>query len=48
LDYAMIAVVSNPAAGRSDTDISIDEIMGKLQLGMVQTRLLLEAVIPAL
>ncbi len=41
LDYAMIAVVSNPAAGRSDSEISVDEIMNKLQQGMDKTRALL-------
>ena len=48
LEYAMIAVVSNAAAGRSGVEISVEEIMSKLQLGMDQTRLLLELVIPQL
>ncbi len=48
LDYAMIAVVSNPAAGRSGSEISVEEIMIKLQLGMDKTRALLELVIPRL
>ena len=48
LEYAMIAVVSNAAAGRSGVEISVEKIMSKLQLGMDQTRLLLELVIPQL
>jgi 5'-deoxy-5'-methylthioadenosine phosphorylase len=46
LDYVMIAVVSNAAAGRSGVEISVDEITNKLQLGMDKTRDLLELVIP--
>jgi 5'-methylthioinosine phosphorylase len=48
LDYAMIAVVSNAAAGRSGEEISVDEIMSKLQLGMDKSRALLELAIPQL
>ena len=48
LDYAMIAVVSNPAAGRSDSDISVDDIMQNLHTGMTRVRDLLEEVIPVL
>jgi len=48
LDYAMIAVVSNRAAGRSDSELSMDEIMKSLQQGMDKTRALLELVIPRL
>lgn len=48
LDFAMIAVVSNAAAGRSGAEISVDEIMSNLQLGMNKTRALLELVIPQL
>ncbi len=48
LDYAMIAVVSNPAAGRSESEISIEEIMSELRQGMDRTRALLELVIPRL
>ncbi len=48
LDYAMIAVVSNPAAGLSEGEISVDVIMDKLQQGMEKTRALLELVIPRL
>lgn len=48
LDYAVIAVVSNAAAGRSGIEISVDEIMRNLKLGMDQTRVLLELVIPEL
>ncbi len=48
LDYAVIAVVSNAAAGRSGTEISVDEIMKNLKMGMDQTRILLELVIPQL
>lgn len=48
LDYAVIAVVSNPAAGRSESEISVEEIMTKLQQGMDKTRALLELVIPRL
>ena len=48
LDYAMIAVVSNAAAGRSGVEISVDEIMSNLQLGMNKARTLLELVIPQL
>ena len=48
LDYVMIAVVSNAAAGRSGVEISVDEITNKLQLGMDKTRDLLELVIPQL
>jgi purine nucleoside phosphorylase len=38
LDFAMIAVVSNAAAGRSGVEISVDEIMSNLQLGMNKAR----------
>ena len=48
LDYAMIAVVSNAAAGRSGVEISVDEIMSNLQMGMNKARALLELVIPQL
>jgi len=48
LDYAAIAVVSNLAAGRSGSEISVEEIMVKLQQGMDKTRALLELVIPRL
>jgi purine nucleoside phosphorylase len=48
LDFAMIAVVSNAAAGRSGVEISVDEIMSNLQLGMNKARALLELVIPQL
>jgi 5'-methylthioinosine phosphorylase len=48
LDYVMIAVVSNAAAGRSGEEISVDEIMSMLQLGMDKGRALLELVIPQL
>ena len=48
LDYAMIAVVSNAAAGRSGVEISVEEIMSKLQMGMDKTRALIELVIPQL
>jgi len=48
LDYAMIAVVSNRAAGRSESEIIAEEIMTKLQQGMDKTRALLELVIPRL
>jgi 5'-methylthioinosine phosphorylase len=48
LEYAVIAVVSNAAAGRSGLEISVEEIMNNLQLGMEQTRALLELVIPRL
>jgi 5'-methylthioinosine phosphorylase len=48
LEYAVIAVVSNAAAGRSGLEISVEEIMNNLQLGMAQTRALLELVIPRL
>jgi 5'-methylthioinosine phosphorylase len=48
LDYAMIAVVSNAAAGRSGVEISVEEIMSKLQMGMDNTRALIELVIPHL
>ncbi|HDH08333.1 MAG TPA: S-methyl-5'-thioadenosine phosphorylase, partial [Gammaproteobacteria bacterium] len=48
LDYAVIAVVSNPAAGRSESEISVDEITSMLQQGMNKTRALLELVIPQL
>ena len=48
LDYAVIAVVSNAAAGRSGVEISVDEIMRNLKLGMDQARVLLELVIPEL
>lgn len=47
-EYAVIAVVSNAAAGRSGLEISVEEIMNNLQLGMAQTRALLELVIPRL
>jgi 5'-methylthioinosine phosphorylase len=48
LEYAVIAVVSNAAAGRSGLEISVEDIMNNLQLGMAQTRALLELVIPRL
>ena len=48
LDYAMIAVVSNAAAGRSGVEISVDEIMSNLQMGMNKARALLELLIPQL
>lgn len=48
LDYATIAVVSNLAAGRSESELSMDEIMKYLQQGMDKTRTLLELVIPRL
>jgi len=48
LDYAMIAVVSNRAAGRSESELSMDDIMTNLQQGMNKTRALLEVVIPRL
>lgn len=48
LDYAMIAVVSNAAAGRSGEEISVDDIMNNLQKGMDKTRDLIEFVIPQL
>lgn len=48
IDYAMIAVVSNTAAGRSGLEISVEEIKKNLQLGMDNTRALLELVIPRL
>ncbi len=48
LDYAMIAVVSNLAAGRTESEISVEEIMKRLQQGMNKTRALLESVIPRL
>ncbi len=48
LDYAMVAVVSNLAAGRSESAISIEEITSKLRQGMDRTRALLEVVIPRL
>lgn len=48
LDFAMIAVVSNAAAGRTGVEISVDEIMSNLQLGMNKARTLLELVIPQL
>lgn len=48
LDYVVIAVVSNAAAGRSGLEISVEEIMSNLRLGMDKTRELLELVIPQL
>ena len=48
LEYAMIAVVSNAAAGRSGLEISVEEIMSKLHMGMDKTRALMELVIPQL
>jgi len=48
LDYAVIAVVSNAAAGKSGVEISVEEIMSKLQIGMDKTRTLIELVMPRL
>jgi purine nucleoside phosphorylase len=46
LCYATIAVVANPAAGRSDREISLAEIESVLKTGMGKVRTLLESVIP--
>lgn len=48
INYAMIAVVSNAAAGRSGGEISVEDILSKLQMGMDRTRELIELVIPQL
>jgi len=46
LCYACIAMVVNPAAGKSDEIISLEEIKHYLASGMGKVRALLEAVIP--
>lgn len=48
LDYAMIAVIANRAAGRADGEISVTEIMENLAAGIDKTRVLLQSVIPLL
>ena len=48
LGYAMIAVIANLAAGRSDGEISVTEIMENLSAGIDKTRILLQNVIPRL
>lgn len=48
LGYCMIAVVSNPAAGRSGSEISVEDIMSNLHAGMARVRDLFEEVIPVL
>jgi 5'-deoxy-5'-methylthioadenosine phosphorylase len=44
--YATIAVVVNPAAGKSDHEISLSEIDANLKKGMKQVRNLIEACVP--
>jgi 5'-methylthioinosine phosphorylase len=46
LCYASVAVVSNPAAGKSREVISLREIEKYLETGMARVRLLLEQAIP--
>ena len=46
LCYATIAVVANPAAGKTAAVISIKEIEVNLESGMIKVRSLLESVIP--
>lgn len=44
--YATLAVVVNPAAGKSDHEISLNEIDSNLKKGMRQVRSLIEACVP--
>ena len=44
--YATVAVVANPAAGKTKKEISLSEIEATLETGMVKVRSLLEAAIP--
>lgn len=48
LCYATIAVTVNPAAGKSDKEISLKQIEKNLYTGMQQVRLLVEKTIPLL
>ena len=48
LCYAMIAVVANMAAGRAEGEVSVDEIMHNLEIGIDRARRLLEVAIPLL
>ena len=48
LCYASIAVVVNPAAGKTNGAISLKEIEKNLETGMAKVRLLLEQAIPLL
>ena len=43
LDYASLCLVVNPAAGRSDTLITMDDIHRVVDTGMVKVRALLTA-----
>jgi len=47
LCYACCAVVANHAAGRSDGEITIEEIENNLEIGMQQVEQLLEVLLPA-
>ena len=46
LCYATVAVVANPAAGKTKKEISLSDIEATLESGMVKVRSLLEAAIP--
>ncbi len=48
LCYACIAVVANPAAGKAEGTISLQEIERILESGMAQVRSLLEQTLPKL
>lgn len=46
LCYAAIAIIVNPAAGKTTGEISLEEIEQHLQVGVAKVRVLLEQVIP--
>jgi 5'-methylthioinosine phosphorylase len=46
LCYAAIAVIVNPAAGKTTAEISLEEIEQNLDIGVAKVRALLEQVIP--
>lgn len=48
MSYACLAVVANWAAGRSDGEITLEEIEHHLSVGIEQVKRILEAVIPNL
>lgn len=48
MDYASLCLVVNPAAGRSDTLISMDDIQGVIDKGMIKVRKVLEEAVSLL
>jgi 5'-methylthioinosine phosphorylase len=48
IPYASVCLVVNPAAGRSDTEITMADIQAVLDSGMDKVRDLLAAVLPSL